>query len=129
MLSDTPHLKSVCSALEHYLPAVLREVHAEWRHESLDGVFCELACKTGRREIELAGLCILISDQTLTPYHVRLRVAEADEIEWLDCRLGEIRNGKMVRIPYGYGPASRGKLWAAYRLDRIEWRYHVGFGL
>lgn len=126
-IPDTPYLRSVLSRLEAYLLAVLREVHAEWKHESLDGVFCELGRKTGDREVEFAGLCLLITDLTLTPYHVRVRLAdEADEIEWLDCRLGEIRNGELVRIPYN--AYAGGRLSVAGRLQSITWKYHVGFG-
>ena len=102
-------------------------MHPFWKYESLDGVFTELAIKTAERQAEIAGLCILMSDQTLTSYHVRLRWASnVDEIEWLDCRLGEIRDGAMVRMPYN---ARRRVRWSvADRLDSIEWQFHVGFG-
>lgn len=103
---------------------MLREVHAYWKHESLDGVFHELAVKTGSRTARIAGHCILISDQTLTPYHVQLRYAfDADEIEWFDCRLGEIRGDDMVRIPYNRSVRS-----VSDRLNTIQWKFHVGFG-
>lgn len=127
-IPDTPSLRSVLSTLEAYFPAVLREIHPEWRHESLDGVFCELGRKIGDREVEFAGLCLLITDLTLTPYHVRLRLArDTDEIEWLDCRLGEIRNGQLVRIPYN--AYAGGRFSVAGRLQSIAWKYHVGFGV
>jgi hypothetical protein len=106
----------------------LREVHAEWKHESLDGVFSELARKSADWQAEIAGLCILITDQTLTPYHVCLRVAsETDEIEWLECKLGETRDDKMVRIPYDSNRGGRRSV--AVRLHTINWKYHVGFGV
>lgn len=102
-------------------------MHAFWKHASLDGVFHKLAIKTAECQAEIAGLCILISDQTLTPYRVQVRVAsDADEIESLDCRLGEIRGNAMVRIPYN---SERGGKWSiADRLQSIEWQFHVGFG-
>jgi hypothetical protein len=105
---------------------VLSEVHAFWKYESLDGVFHELAIKTSECQAEIAGQCILISDQSVTPYHVQLRHAlNADEIEWLDLRLGELRGDQMVRIPYG---SDRGKWTVAGRLCTIRWQFHVGFG-
>jgi hypothetical protein len=126
-ISQSQGFADVESALESYLPAVFREVYSFWKYESLDGVFHELALMTAPRQAEIAGLCILISDQTLTPYHVQLRVAsEVDEIEWLDCRLGEIRDGAMVRIPYN-STRGRGRV-VADRLESIEWQFHVGFG-
>ena len=93
----------------------------------MDGVFHELAIKTAACQAEIAGLCILISDQSLTPYHVRLRYAShVDEIEWLDCRLGEIREDKLYRVPYN---CNRGVIRSvADRLESIEWQFHVGFG-
>jgi hypothetical protein len=125
-ISQSDAFATVTSALEGYLPSVLGEVHASWKHESLDGVFHELAIKTAECQAQIAGLCILISDQTLTPYHVQLRHAlNADEIEWLDCRLGEQRDDEMVRIPYG---SIWGKWSVAERLDTIRWKFHVGFG-
>ncbi|MFC1757392.1 hypothetical protein ACFL2H_01315 [Planctomycetota bacterium] len=106
---------------------MLGEVHAFWKHESLDGVFHERAIKTSEGQAEIAGLCILISDQTLTPYHVQLRVApNVEEIEWLDCRVGEIRDDTMVRIPYN--AQSAGRRSVVDRLDSIDWKFHVGFG-
>src|SRR5690606_4290777 len=92
-------------------------------------VFHELAIKTGPRHVEIAGICILITDQTLTPYHVQLRLAaRADEIEWLDCRLGEVRDGVMVRIPYDFYFNRVGIRAIADRLNAIQWQFHVGFG-
>jgi hypothetical protein len=106
---------------------VLAEIHTEWKYESLDGVFVEVARKTGDREAEMSGMCTLISDQTLTPYHLLMRVASAtDDIEWFDCKLGEMRRGKLVRIPYDLRHG--GKLSVANRLSDIEWKYHFGFG-
>ena len=75
------------------------------------------------------GLCILISGQTLTPYHVHLRYASnIDEIEWLDCRLGETREDVMVRVPYNSYFNRGGVRSVADRLHSIEWKFHVGFG-
>jgi hypothetical protein len=92
----------------------------------------ELAWKSADWQAEIAGVCTLISDQTLTPYHAKLRVArDRDEIEWLECMLGEIRDGQMVRVPYGSAGTKRhsdGKLSVAGRLNTIPWKYHIGFG-
>ena len=112
--------------LEMYLTLMLREVHQFWKYESLDGVYCEFAIKTGPLQVQLAGQCILITDQTLTPYHLELRAArDADEIEWLDCRLGEVCKGQLVRVPYREWKTPS----VVNRLGKIEWKFHVGFGL
>lgn len=126
-IPDSPRLQVVLEALSFYLPAVLREVHAEWKHESLDGVFAELARKTSNRQVELAGMCVLIRDQGLTPYYASIRVAAGvDEVEYFDCKVGEVRNNEMVRIPYNSDKG--GKQCVADRLASVVWKYHVGFG-
>jgi len=91
-----------------------------WRGEALDGLYPSRALKIGPRAAEVAGMCIIISDQTLTPFHVSLGVAETnDEIEWLYCRLGERTEDGILRIPYG---SSKWKT-RLYELDpaNVEW--------
>lgn len=93
----------------------------------MDGIFPEIAVKTAHHEANIAGLCILISDQTLTPIHIRLRAAvSSDAIVSLKCCLGESGPNGMVRVPYGSNRVS--KIAVANRLDVIEWTYRVMFG-
>jgi hypothetical protein len=122
--------RNVLSHLEFYMPALLREIHSEWDEESLDGVIPILARKTGEGEVELFGLCIIISDRTLTPIHVRFQVAASnDEISWLECTLGERGQDGMVRMPYQSRHAKTKSLYALDgRADLIEWLYKVTFG-
>ena len=88
------------SGLEFFIPQVLAEIHPEWKHESLDGFYPVVARKTGEGEAEIFGLCILISDQTTTPFHLRLQSSpSSDEVSWLECRLGEAGEHGMVRTP------------------------------
>lgn len=118
------------SAVEFFLPCVLREIHAEWRHESLDGIYPALFRKTGDREIELIGLALFISDQTLTPLHLRLQLSQDfDCVSWIDLKLGErIDGGCRRRDPYGSATAFGTMLHVTNRLDSIDWYYHVGYG-
>ena len=130
IIEDSENFRELLTGLEFFLPAVLGEVHGEWKDESLDGIFPTVARKTGPDEAEIIGLCILISDQTLTPIHVRLRVsASGEEIEWLECNVGERGEGKagMVRTPY---ESMSGKQFVAVaeRPSEIDWAYKVGFG-
>lgn len=128
-LPQTAELRELTVSLEFYMPVVLREVHPFWRKKSLDGLYHEVAIKTAPRQVEFAGRCILISDQTVTSYHVELRVAAAgDLIEWIDCRVGETRNDVMVRVPYDGGSGLKQIPPLGDRLDSIEWHFHVGFG-
>ena len=119
----------IFSSFEFFLPGGLREIHSEWRHESLDGIYPASFRKTGDREIELIGLALFISDQTLTPLHVRLQLSpECDCVSWIDLKLGERINGKCRRDPYGSAKASGTMLHITNRLDSIDWYYRVGYG-
>jgi hypothetical protein len=130
VIADSEAFRNLLTGLEFLLPAVLGKVHGQWKYESLDGIYPAAARKTGPGEAEINGLCILISDQTLTPVHIRLQVSPlVDEITWLECSVGERGEGKggMVRTPY---TAMSGKQLTevAERPKDIDWVYRVGFG-
>ena len=119
------------SGLEFFLPQqVLSEIYPEWNHESLDGILPLVARKTGDGEADIFGLCIIISDQSLTPLHVRLQVAAStDEVSWLESRLGEQGKHGMVRTPYESSSAVAKRLYALDgKADLIDWVYKVTFG-
>jgi hypothetical protein len=127
-LLECQELPAILSSLEYFIPEVLGEIYPEWKKESLDGILPVGARKTTDREAEILGLCVIISDQTLTPIRVRLLVAPfQDEIAWCECRLGERGETGMVRIPY---QASRlPKLLTALdaRADEIDWVYKATY--
>jgi hypothetical protein len=129
-IADSEQFRDVLSGLEYFLPEVLGEIYSEWNWESLDGVRPLVARKTGKREAELFGLCVIISDQTLTPLHLRLQAAAFnDEISWLECRLGERGEHGMVQTPYHSASAITKRLYALEgRADLIDWVYKVTFG-
>lgn len=121
--------KYLFSSLEFFLPEVLRELHDEWRHESLDGLYPKRFRKTGEHEIEFMGLAIFISDQTLTPIHLRLQLSsDHARVSWVDLKLGERIGGKCRREPYSRSQATGTMFHVAERLDSIDWYYHVGYG-
>ena len=126
-IADSVDLNAFLSTLERYLPEALeRKYPNPWRSESLDGLYPSRALKIGPRAAEVTGMCILLSDQTLTPFHVSLSVGEnSEEIEWLYCRLGERTEDGLLRIPYG---SSRWKT-RLHALDpsKVEWVYEVEF--
>jgi len=127
-IPDSDLFRDVLSGLESYIPRVLREVHPEWRHESLDGIFPAVALKTADHAIELIGFCLLISDQTMTPLRLKMQLdAAAGEVAWLECWLGENTDTGMMRIPYS-GNWSKRLYTLQDRLDTVDWTYHVSFG-
>jgi hypothetical protein len=129
-IEDSEQFQQVLTGLQFFLPEVLEEVHREWRFASLDGVYPAVARKTGNDEMEIIGLCCLISDQTMTPLHLRLQLDPAhDAVSWLQCKLGEVgADGRMRREPYSQGIVQKNMLPVAKRLDSIEWVYVVAYG-
>lgn len=130
-IGDSEQFRQVLSGLEFFLPhQALREIYPEWDHESLDGIIPAVARKTGDGEAEIFGLCILISDQAVIPIHLRLKVAaSADEVSWLECRLGERGKLGMLRLPYDSSTALAKRLHELdARQDQIEWVHRVSFG-
>ena len=119
------------NGLEYFLPEVLRECFAYWKSESLDGVFIRRFIKRGPHAIEITGTCILISDQTVTPFHIRLEIsASADNVSWLECRLGEPGPGAggMMRVPYSdwHRDPLKG---AVEEIEAADWVYKATFGV
>lgn len=129
-ICDSPGFRQALSGLEWFLPTVLAEIHPEWTGESLDGIYPHVAYKTGEAEVAILGLCCLMSDQTLTPIHVRLQLSStADEVSWLELKLGEKGQGGMVRTPYSCSLSLDKRLHAlSRRAGTMEWVYKVTFG-
>lgn len=125
--SDAFH--DVLSSLEYFIPEIFREIYHEWKYESLDGVLAGTGLKTNNHEAKIAGLAIIISDQTITPVLVHLRIApDKDEIVWFECKLGELGPDGMIQVPYGCSSNRMDKIAVVDQLDRIEWVYQVSFG-
>lgn len=128
LIPESDCFRDVLVQLESYIWRVLREVHPEWRHEALDGIFPGIARKTGDLEFELIGFCVLVPDDTVTPLRLQMQLdATADTVAWLECWLGENTSAGMMRVPYG-GEWSKKLASLPDRLDRVDWTYHVGFG-
>ena len=119
-----PADSSLCSSLELFLPALLRSEHPKWRWESLDGLFVEQATRVSARSMRLWGACILISDQTLTPFMATLEVSTSGEsIAHCELYLGEPGEGELGIS----GPKTNSRNALSYRsgiaerLERIKW--------
>jgi hypothetical protein len=129
-IDDSEEFRRVLMYVEWFLPEILAEVYSEWTGESLDGIYPHVARKTGEGEAEVLGLCCLISDQTLTPFHLRLQLSRSsDEFSWLELRLGEKGRHGMVRMQYPAAGTIYKRLHALnQRADTMEWVYKVTFG-
>jgi hypothetical protein len=126
-IEDSEQRREFLLGLEFFLPGVLREIHPEWRWESLDGVIPYVARKTGNLEAEFIGHYILITDQSHTPIHLRLQLApDVDEVSWLELKLGEKGDNGQIQRPYP--PTFKRVAAVKDRTDSIDWVYKVGFG-
>jgi len=115
----------ICDTLELLVPQVLRVARPEWERESIDGFDFSHAVKRGVASAELAGMCILISDQAVTPFRLDLTIADDGSLRSSSIRVGEPGNG-----PLGIsGPACNSRAAAELlagldaRMDRIDWVY------
>ena len=117
------------SVLEQFLSETLREIHPEWEFESLDGVLPALANKSASGEADLLGLCILITDQSLVPMNLRLQHANVgDTISWFDCKFGEEKDRRMIRVSWGSRNEALKRLHLPHEVERINWFYHLTYG-
>lgn len=116
----------LCSALELFLPRLLRSVYPAWNTESLDGLFVEQAVKSNESTLVIRGACIIMSDQTLTPFFAELFVSQEANAR-IACliRLGEPGRGTLGIS----GPKCASREATGYRqvlIDRyehIQWVY------
>jgi hypothetical protein len=129
-IPDSEQFREVLVCLQYFIPVILAEVHREWRFQGLDDVLPLLARKTAEGVVEILGLCCFVSDQTITPFHLRLKVALSDEeVLWLECRLGERGPQGMVRMPFDSLNAARKRLYPLMdKAGSMDWVYEVTFG-
>jgi hypothetical protein len=115
----------ICDTLELLIPQVLRVERPEWERESIDGFYFSHAVKRGSASAELAGTCILISDQTVTPFHLDLTFAEDGRLRPSLIRLGEPGDGPLGISGPGCNSRAATELLAGLdaRLDGIDWVY------
>jgi hypothetical protein len=128
--ASSEHFNDLSSALDYFVPAVLSEVYPEWKRESLDGIVPYYARVTGKREVEIFGLCVLILDGRAAPIHLQLQVAPStDELCWMECRLGELQEERLQRTPGDQLNVAMKRLYCLERgADDIVWVYKVTFG-
>ena len=124
LIDATSDLRDI---LERLIPQILRGEHPEWERESIDGFFFSDATKRTTASIVLAGMCILISDQTATPFLAELNLAADGGLRPLRIRLGEAGHGPLgISGPICYSRAADELLAGLNaRLDRIEWVYDI----
>jgi hypothetical protein len=119
---------AVCYALELFLPALLRVRFAEWKRESLDGFRIASARKVGPSAVELAGICILISDQTVTPFCAHLVVSpDTSSISAYRVRVGEAGHGPLgISGPDCNSSGAKRLLDGLMaRMESVRWVYSV----
>lgn len=111
--------------LERLLPEVLSEKHTEWTGESLDGFCFSHATRNGLRSAELAGTCILISDQAMTPFRLNVDLSAEGSISRFRIRLGESGGGRLDISGPGWGTSAAWELLYLLdqRLDLVDWVY------
>jgi hypothetical protein len=117
----------LCDTLELLIPAALRKTHPEWATESIDGFFFSSAVKGFDDSAEMVGTCILISDQTVTPFALDVALEDAETFRSFRIRLGERGGGPLgISGPKCTSDAARELLDSLNgRADRIAWVYDL----
>jgi hypothetical protein len=117
----------LCGTLELLIPAVLRLTHSEWAEESIDGFFFSSAVRGFEHSAEIVGTCILISDQTVTPFALDVALEDAETFRSFRIRLGERGRGPLgISGPKCTSDAALEMLHALNaRLDQIAWVYDL----
>lgn len=118
----------ICYSLELFIPAVLRHRYPEWRDEGLDGIFISRAIKTGPATAQVAGTCILIRDQTVTPFMADLEVVgtpDRSSVRAVQLMVGEPGTG-VLGISGPPCNSNEARLLFAkllQRIDDVAWVY------
>lgn len=114
--------------LELYIPRLLSHKYLQWEYESLDGFYLASARKLSSNSAKFSGLCILISDQTVTPFVIRLELNSLrDSIASYQIFLGELGGGRLGISGPPCNSALAKKLLENLdaRLDNISWAYSI----
>jgi hypothetical protein len=113
--------------LELLIPKLLRRDHSEWKYESIDGFYFSTALKTAADSCSLAGMCILITDQTITPLALDMSLTDSATFKSLRVRLGEAGGGRLgISGPVCTSPAAKAMLASLdHRLASVKWVYDV----
>ena len=117
----------LCYTLELLIPEILRRDHPEWSEESIDGFFFSSTRKSGEGSGDLSGTCVLISDQTVTPFALNLRLSNSWTFQLFRIRLGEPGTGPLgISGPKCNSRAAKAMLLGLNtRLERVAWAYDV----
>ncbi|WP_242166344.1 hypothetical protein [Lysobacter sp. M15] len=121
---------SLCSSLELFLPAILRNKYPSWEKESIDGIFPSSAVRTGEGSARIFGIAILISDQYVTPFLANIDLtSDGCQIRVAEVFVGEAGGGK---LGISIAPFSKDKIETqifhiSKRVNEIEWKYKVKF--
>jgi hypothetical protein len=117
----------VFTTLEYLMTAILRRDHSEWKHEDIDGLQIARAIRSGTVSAKMLGTCILITDQSVTPFALEIRLGDPHTIHSLRLRLGEPGTGQLGIS----GPACESsaaatlRMGLALRLDEVDWTYDI----
>jgi len=118
----------LCYSLELFLPRLLSRRFSEWENESLDGIIVAEARKIGPRAAQFCGTCILISDQTVTPFFLDIVLSpNSESITSYRACLGEEGGGRLgISGPECNSVAAKQLLaTVTSRLETIRWTYTV----
>ncbi len=125
-IEESKEFQDALSGFEYYIPDILSKKYEFWQGESLDGFYCVDATKSGPCEALLEGMCILISDQSMTRFYLHFGLSDSfKRIEWLICKLGESGENGLVRYKTPFWEKDFNKKG----VSSIRWEFEISFGI
>lgn len=125
-IDEDSNTADLLKLLETIVSRELRKKYSDWKYESLDGIYSGHITMTDLHQINIIGMCILTSDQTLVPIYINIKLSDKrDEVVWINCNLAESSNAGIIRIPYSSNKWR--KLLYALNKDQINWFYSFAY--
>ncbi|KNY25864.1 hypothetical protein [Pseudobacteroides cellulosolvens] len=124
---DSEELREALSLFETFISLELRKKYDDWEYESLDGIYEGQILMTGKNKISIIGMCVLVSDQSYIPIYINIEISDStDEIVWMDCKLAELGQNGIIKIPYNSNRWN--KQMYALDVNTIAWYYSISYG-
>lgn len=122
-------LQDLLSALERFIPSLLRETFPEWWDESLDGFLLSKAEKVAVHRASLSGLAIVISDQSVTPFRADLTTSHDSLLLRAEISVGEAGGGSLGISGPGCNTKAASTMLAGIpnRLESVDWTYQARY--
>ncbi len=114
------------SLLEVFITLELREKYEEWKYESLDGIYSGNISLEDSNQLNLVGMCILTSDQSVVPIYISIKVSDDfDEVLWIKGKIADSNSNGVIKFSYDSNRWRK----QLYTIDvnKVNWFYTIEY--